>query len=134
MAMILENGKCSPCAKGETPLKPSDSGTYYPASAAQRKKGLEYAKRWPSKEEDVIDRGFCTCTDGCKPGSKCPCHANGIGCWWEGWGCNCSLRCKSLLKGHVLDQVAVHQHRQTAIRQANKFFEGKRRASKSRAC
>ena len=129
--IVHKNGRCMPCAEGESELKESDLGRYYPASAAQQKKGLELAKRWPKEKPDEIDQGFCQCADGCR--ANCPCHANGIGCWWEGGGCNCSLRCKSPTPGHVLDQRAVFQARQTAIRQANLGYDDKRRASKSRA-
>lgn len=131
---VIPSDVCQPCEGTvvEKQLKPSDAGKYYPASSAQKALGLEYQKRWPQAhgtDPHALDGVFCKCTDGCKPGSSCPCAKEGIGCWWEGWGCGCGPRCKSSVPSHIFDEVAIHQARRATIRQSKKGNGRKRYAA-----
>lgn len=94
-------------------LRPSDSGKYYPTSSRARQRGEEYAKKWPGDAGELSGASFCACTDGCV--SACPCAAEGIGCWWEDWGCGCAGAC-AVAGTHVYDELAVHKARQKALR------------------
>lgn len=134
---VIQSDACQPCEGTvvEEQMKPSDVGKYYPASSAQKALGLEYQKRWPQAhgtDPHALDGVFCKCTDGCKPGSSCPCAKEGIGCWWEGWGCGCGPRCKSSVPSHILDEAAIHQARRATIRQSKKG-NGRKRATQQPA-
>lgn len=109
------------CHQVDVPLRPSDDrGRYYPASAAQAAKGLKLEKRWPNPEAHepaaFCGDAFCACVDGCASG-RCPCSAEGVGCWWEGWGCACGAgACKAAVPGHVFDELAIAKARRSVLR------------------
>jgi hypothetical protein len=113
--VVEADGLCPVCETVES-LRESDVGTYYPASSALQAKGLQYEKKWPKKQQDETN-AFCGCTDGCRSGS-CACAKEGIGCWWEGWGCGCSGFCHSEEPCYVYDELAVRKARRQQIRKA----------------
>jgi hypothetical protein len=104
--------------------RPSDCGKYYPVSAKQRASGVELEKSprrrleeadEEAEAEEASEEPFCGCTDGCRSGS-CPCHLNGVGCWWEGWGCSCAGSCRSGTVPHLFDETAVRKARRAMLR------------------
>ena len=117
---VEEDSACQICSSEEDAREP-DVGRYYPASAAQKAAGCEFAKVAPKphEEPDV----FCACADGCK--ASCPCHANGIGCWYEGWGCGCSALCQGgPTANHFFDEVAIRKARRTVLRAKARVSKG----------
>ena len=66
-------------------------------------------------------------------GPDCPCCANGIGCWWEGWlgedgategwGCGCGEACRSAVRGHVYHEGEGSRQRRAVLASLNRCFE-----------
>ena len=119
--------------QAELPLRQKDGqgGKRYPVSRKEEVAGLELAKI-AHRSPKPLDRGFCGCTDGCRS-SDCPCCANGIGCWWEGWlgedgategwGCGCGEACRSTVRGHVYHGGEGSRQRRTVLARVNSCFE-----------
>ena len=104
--------------RSELELREADTGKYYPASASQRRMGFELQRSTgtepvhsacsnlgPSADAGV----FCACKDACR--SACPCAAEGVGCWWEGWGCGCAGICTSNIPPHIFNERKVRNER-----------------------
>jgi hypothetical protein len=124
---VVEPDGVAPLHETEAEVRSSDEGKYYPVSAARKQSGDEYQKKWPKAAEAEPDV-FCRCTDGCRSG-ECPCARDGVGCWWEGWGCGCSGVCRAeAIPCHVYDELAVRKERRRVLVQTKReSIGGKRR-------
>ena len=122
---------CSVCqAELQLRHKDGEGGKRYPVSSSEKAAGLELAKI-AHRRPKALDRGFCDCKDGCGP--DCPCCANGIGCWWEGWlgedgategwGCGCGEACRSAVRGHVYHEGEGSRQRRAVLASLNRCFE-----------
>lgn len=118
---VIEHEGIRCISETEQETRASDCGKYYPASPAQQLHGGVLEKRWPKKHK--APDAFCGCNDGCLSAS-CPCAKEGIGCWWEDWGCGCQGACKSGVPAHVYDCVAVTKARRATIRKATRNSHG----------
>ena len=120
--LVEEDSACQ-LSTAEEPLRQSDCGRYYPASALQQAHGDEYAKAWPRAREEP--QCFCSCTDGCRS-PECPCTLDGVGCWFEGWGCACHGACLSSIPPHVFNDRMIKRAR---LRMLSKMRSARRRTT-----
>ena len=137
---LCGEANCLGCALCEVnaQTRPSDRGRYYPEAStrSEQKQHRELPKR-PEGERDASAArwwnafdSMCQCSRG-KCNARCPCVANGVGCWWEknedifdgrprdlSWGCGCKGRCDSSGRASYLcDLPAVREERRVRLQE-----------------